>query len=175
MKTYRFAITFAAFLVSTVVSVQAASKQPGALPDLDRRVNVSTNQPEAVSGKPMRVNTRLPRISRHLRARLANMLARGCGCAAEEFDNARSCWTACMSSWGVNATTIIACTGTCVAAGTGNPIGIALCAACLGVGEWVAAGCALSCAWSGGDGRYAPLLEPESQARHRRTANAGRT
>jgi hypothetical protein len=175
MKMYRFAITIAVFLVSAVVTVQAAPKQLGTSPELNSRVDVSVNQPNTVSGKLARVSIRTPRLSRRVRAKLAKMLSTGCRCALAEDDFAfNSCLGGCLASWGVSTTTLLACGGFCVGAGTGNPVGIALCAGCLGTAEWVVAGCAMYCAWGGG--RHAMMLDTPPEAKlHKRLAGPSGT
>ena len=92
------------------------------------------------------------KVSPDLKSRLIKSGPKGCGCGIvqDDLDGFGSCFKNCLSSWGINQTTVIACGVTCTAAGTGNPIGIALCAGCLGVGEWIVAGCAMSCSWGGG-------------------------
>lgn len=56
-------------------------------------------------------------------------------------------FASCLSAWGINSTTITVCAGACVAAGTANPVGIAVCAACLGTAEWIVVGCAMRSVW----------------------------
>ena|SRR5688500_15206632 len=80
-----------------------------------------------------------------------------------------SCFSDCLYSAGVTREKAAACLTICVAAGTGNPVGIAVCAACLGIGEWIAGYCGLKCAWnstfSPDDG---PVSRRRSQPRSKR-------
>lgn len=95
------------------------------------------------------------RISSNEKANLAELASKGCGCAAAQNgqDDFGSCFSGCLATWHVNQTTVLACGGTCSVAGTGNPVAIGLCAACLGVGEWIVAGCAMKCVYAGIGGK----------------------
>ena len=68
-----------------------------------------------------------------------------CGCAAPVQDGDLTggwqCMQGCLSDWGVPQTMIWACTASC-------GLGIPSCIACLGVTEYIVAGCALYCAWA---------------------------
>lgn len=123
------------------------------------------------------------KVSPDLKSRLTKLGSKGCGCGlVPDDDDFGSCFKNCLSSWGINQTTVLACGATCTAAGTGNPIGIALCAGCLGVGEWIVAGCALSCTWHPGGGhigdvlgknlKHRPSSSGSAQARNLKTRTA---
>ena len=93
-------------------------------------------------------------LSVRVRTRLRTLVVKGCGCtlAPQDGDDAfGGCWQRCLNRSGISTTTVIACGGVCVSAGTGNPVALGLCAACLGTGEWIVAGCAMYCVWSRGD------------------------
>jgi hypothetical protein len=96
----------------------------------------------------------------------AMRLPAACSCAVapDELDGFGSCFGNCLRGWGVSYGSLITCGGICALASTGNPIGIGVCAACLGTGEWIVAGCALNCMYSG---RYG-LLEEARSGRARR-------
>ena len=172
MKTYRFAISMTVILLSTFVTVQAAAAQSRAvgMNASARNGRVGVIPPNLVLGKNSRLNNPTSRLSRRARVKLANLVSRGCGCATQDADALGGCWRNCLSSWGISATTILACGGLCVGAGTGNPVGIALCAACLGTGELIVAGCAMYCAWGSGGGGHGILQQdPQAKLRHRST------
>lgn len=67
-----------------------------------------------------------------------------CGCAAPVQDGDLTggwkCVKGCLSDWGVPSTMIWACTASC-------GLGVPSCIACLGVTEYIVAGCAMYCAW----------------------------
>src|ERR1051325_3786485 len=154
MKTYRFAISITVVLLSTFATVQAASHNAETRGVRKSRPSVALSlNPNLGTGKIARLNPRMPKLSRRARARLANQVSRGCGCSlAQPQDSFGSCWRTCLNSWGISTTTIVACAGVCVGAGTGNPVAIAVCAGCVGTGEWVLAGCAAYCVWGGSGG-----------------------
>jgi len=110
-------------------------------------------------------------LSARVRTRLRGLGAKGCGCALtpEDEDAFGSCMKNCLTGWGISATTVLACGGACVSAGTGNPFGIALCAGCLGTGEWIVAGCAMSCVWSPGGGGGRGTILGKNLSDRRRT------
>ncbi len=174
MKTYRFAISMTVVLLSTFVTVQAASHNADIRGVQNSQVNVALN-PNLGSGKIARLNPRMAKLSRRARARLASLGSRGCGCSlAQPQDSFGSCWRTCLNSWGISTTSIIACSGSCIGAGTGNPVAIAICAGCLGTGEWILAGCAGYCVWGGSGGHGVLQQDPQARLRHRST-NSTRT
>ena len=96
------------------------------------------------------VTIRIIKISKRELVKLASSGPKGCGCVAapQEVDEFGfgSCFKDCLSRW-VSNTALTICAGACIAAGTGNPIGIIGCAACLGISEWIVEGCSLKCVW----------------------------
>jgi hypothetical protein len=172
MKTYRIAITVTVLLLSTFVTAQAARNESATRGVRNGRLNVALGlSPNLSTGKISRLKLRMPPLSRRARARLATLVSRGCGCAlAQDQDVFGSCWRTCVMSWGVSYSTIVACGGSCIGAATGNPIAIAVCAACVGTSEWVLAGCALYCSWGSGGGGHGILQQdPQAKLRHRST------
>jgi hypothetical protein len=73
-----------------------------------------------------------------------------CAAAPEEWEAWGGCFKGCLTSWGLSYGSATTCGGICAIAATGNPIGIGVCAGCLGTAEWIVAGCAMSCAWARG-------------------------
>jgi hypothetical protein len=81
--------------------------------------------------------------------KLSSSNPNGCGCSlVQDSDGFGGCFTRCLQSWGISYASAVACGGACVGASAGNPIAIAVCAACLGTGEWIVLGCSLNCAWT---------------------------
>lgn len=125
-------------------------------------VNVSIDDPKVTRtvNAPVlkRQLTRL--VERKVKAnpKLAKSLCVPCSCTAvpDYADGFGSCFSGCLQAWGISYGTVLACGGICAVAATGNPVGIGVCAACLGTGEWIVAGCALRCLWNRG---YAGLEE----------------
>jgi|GEM_PF-3361863 hypothetical protein len=178
MKTYRFAISITVLLLSTFVTAQAAVNESETRGVQTSPLTVARSlSPNLVTGKSSRLNPRMPRLSRRARAKFASLVSRGCGCPATADDPdalGASCWKSCVTSWGVTYSTLVACGGVCAGAATGNPVAIAVCAGCLGTGEWVLAGCAMYCAWGGGGGHG--ILQQEPQAKlHKRSGSSTRT
>jgi hypothetical protein len=142
-------------LVSLTVSTKAAARDVRlAAGNPGRVILMDPHDLIRVAGRYGLTIRRL-KISAEEKARLAKLASKGCGCGVpDELDGFGSCFSNCLSSWHINQSTILGCGGVCVAAGNGNLVGVALCAGCLGIGEWIVAGCAMSCAWhSGGGGR----------------------
>ena len=179
MKTYRNAISLTVLLVSTCVTVQAATNDSGTRGIQDSRLKIALRlNPNLVTSKISRLNSRMPKLSRRVRARLANLVSRGCGCALTQDDQdalGSSCWKTCVTGWGVSYSTLVACGGVCAGAATGNPVAIAVCAGCLGTGEWILAGCALYCAWGGGGGGHGILLQDPQARLVKRSLHSSRT
>lgn len=100
--------------------------------------------------KSLGLKVQILKLSKHDFARLAKSSSKGCGCdlLTESEFGFGSCFKSCITSWGVNQTTIIGCATVCGGAiGTGNPGAIGACAGCLGVGEEIVLGCVLYCVW----------------------------
>jgi hypothetical protein len=87
-----------------------------------------------------------------------------CAVAPDELDGFGSCFGNCLRGWGVSYGSLITCGGICALAATGNPVGIGVCAACVGTAEWIVAGCAMNCMYSG---RYGLLEEARSRRARR--------
>jgi hypothetical protein len=103
-------------------------------------------------------------ISRKGKGNAAANLSAPCTCAAAQDWGSfgfGGCFRSCMTSWGVSYGSLITCGGVCALAMTANPIAIGVCAACVGTGEWVVAGCVLNCV--GGGGRWGYLEEAKSR------------
>jgi len=171
MKTYRIAISLTVLLLSTFVTAQAARNEVATRGVRNGRLNVALSlSPNLSTGKISRLKLRMPALSRRARARLATLVSRGCGCAlAQEQEVFGSCWRTCVMSWGVSYGTLSACGGACIAASTGNPIAIAVCAGCVGTAEWILAGCALYCSWGNTGGHGILQQDPQAKLRHRST------
>jgi hypothetical protein len=96
------------------------------------------------------VTIRTIKLSKRDLAKLANSGPKGCGCVAapQEMDEFGfgGCFKDCLIRW-TSTTALAICGAGCIAAGTGNPVAIAICAACLGVEETIVAGCAMRCVW----------------------------
>ena len=82
------------------------------------------------------------RISKRVFAKLVAAAIKRCGCAtpAQDTDFSMSCFTTCLRNYGANPVGLAACAGGCRT----NPV---MCAACIGVGEWVILGCLQYCVW----------------------------
>ena len=78
-------------------------------------------------------------------ASVATLRAKGCACALAQEAGGGGCFSSCLERWGVSPTSILTCGGVCALAGTGNPVAIIFCAACLGIHEWIVLGCAGKC------------------------------
>lgn len=85
-----------------------------------------------------------------LSPKLAKAMMTACGynVAPQGSDVFGSGFRSCMQSWGVSYTSLVACGAICAVAASGNPIGVAVCAACLGTAEWIVMGCLLKSVWS---------------------------
>jgi hypothetical protein len=96
-------------------------------------------------------------------------LSASCSCAAAPdewgFGGFGTCFSGCLQSWGIGYGSLTTCSGICGLAATGNPVGIAGCAACLGTAEWIVMGCSLHCLYK--ETRWGSLETVKS--RHSRT------
>jgi hypothetical protein len=84
------------------------------------------------------------KLSKHELEKLAKLSSSGCGCAAPVEDTDATGWSCvkgCLSTWGVPDTMIWACAASC-------GMGLPQCIGCLGVAEYIVAGCAMYCAWA---------------------------
>jgi|SoiMethySBSTD1v2_1073268.scaffolds.fasta_scaffold1087686_1 hypothetical protein len=104
------------------------------------------------------------KVSKHDARKLGSSGPNGCGCSLiQDTESSGGCFSKCLQSWGLGYGSTLACGGACIAAGTGNPIGIAVCAACLGTAEWIVMGCAMSCAWGRNIAMQAKSINPQHQ------------
>ena len=112
--------------------------------------------------------------ARRILIRLINRKAKGnskatvrlpaaCNCAVapDDADGFGSCFGGCLQSWGISYGSLTTCTAICGLAATGNPVGIAGCAACLGTAEWIVMGCSLRCLYQ--DSRWGLLDQVKSR------------
>lgn len=100
--------------------------------------------------KSLGLKVHMVKVLRNDSGKSANLPAKGCSCYAPEGDMGGGfgpCFKTCMGDWGISATTLMACGAECGIAG-GNPIGAAVCAACVGIQEWVVAGCVIYCVYN---------------------------
>jgi hypothetical protein len=145
-------------LVSMTPTTNAKPK-----PNLTSSLGTSGSAAHLVNTKEARrILIRL--ISRKAKGNLkaaANLRAAGnCAVAQDGWGGFGGCFRSCLASWGVSYGSLVTCGAVCGLAATGNPIGIGVCAACVGTGEWIVAGCALNCI--GGGGRWGYLEEVKS-------------
>ncbi len=156
-----FLLSLGMAFVSLPVTARSADRDLYLQADVPTRVIFMDRQHFLRIASHYGLTIRRLKVSADVKAKLAKLVPKGCGCdGAEDDSDFGSCFSNCLSTWHVNQTTVLACGVTCTAAGSGNPVGIALCAGCLGVGEWVVAGCALNCVYrgSGGGGGVGELL-----------------
>jgi hypothetical protein len=172
-RTFRSLVKPALLILSGAVLLLSMTQATNAKPKLNFPSNAGTNGSGAgyLSAKedklsPTAVTSRKTKSG----SRRAVRLPAGCSCnaAPDEWGGFGGCFRSCLQGWGVSYGSLITCGGVCGLAATGNPVGIAVCAACLGTGEWIIAGCALNCI--GGGGRWGFLEEVKS--RHRTHTHA---
>lgn len=158
MTTRRFLLGFAVLSLSLFVS--AVSTEGKTASHRVNRIDSTVRGLPTTAGKTKLSSTRLAK------RRSISVRTRSCACTSVpgEWEAGGGCFTGCLRSWGVNTTTGAACAGACIAAGTGNPVAIGICAGCLGTGEWIVAGCALKCTWSGS---FMPEEGPVAKGRPR--------
>jgi len=137
-------------LVSLSVSNKATARDVSPAAKLPNRVILMDQHDLMRVASRYGLTIRRLKVSPDVKARL-KLGSKGCGCGVPyDGDDFGSCFNNCLANNHINQATIIACGAMCTGAGTGNPIGIALCAGCLGIGEWIVAGCAMSCVWHPG-------------------------
>jgi hypothetical protein len=152
----------AAFTLSLSSAIVAKSRR-------DAKVNAMVaNSKSVVSAKDVKRNL-LRMISRKAKNSSGQT---GCRWAVvmQEVVGPGSRFRNCLQDWGISYGSLITCGGVCGLAATGNPIGIGVCAACLGTAEWIVAGCALEAImnrWAMFDGRLSrpPRLRGLHQAK----------
>jgi hypothetical protein len=146
-------------LVSLTVSNKATARDVSLSNKLPNRVILMDQHDLMRFASRYGLTIRRLKVSPDLNARLRKLASKGCGCGlAPDDDDYFGCFKSCLSSWGINQSTVLACGGVCISAGSGNLVGVALCAGCLGIGEWIVAGCAMSCAWHPGSGNIGDVL-----------------
>lgn len=101
------------------------------------------------------------KFSKHDLERLAKLSSNGCGCALPEEAAGKGwdCFKGCLETWGVPSPMIWACVAAC----TAGPIS---CIACLGIAEYIVAGCNLWCVWPPWNAKNvepAPDVTPKSK------------
>jgi hypothetical protein len=141
------------FLFVLLATTQTQAKTQISLSDqgkVNKRV-VFVNRGELLRiASQLGVTIRTIKISKRDLAKLANSGPKGCGCLAvpQEMDEFGfgGCFKDCLGKW-TSVTLLLFCGGACIAAGTGNPIAIGVCAACLGIEEFIVAACAQKCVW----------------------------
>jgi hypothetical protein len=173
MRLIRFLFAVAALSVSFLV-----------IPDGTQAKALSKFGKRGIKTSHMNVNVNVMRGDRKTLARTASkqsaktprQLANcSCTCAVvQEFAGFGTCFSNCLKDWYINQATIIACAGACVGAGTGNPVGITVCAACLGTGEWIVAGCAGKCFWKEMVGVVESSVKARPSLRKKRTTDRAR-
>jgi hypothetical protein len=145
MTRHRFLLGFAVLSISLlVVSIETQAKVLSK--NSKRELRVSSTARDALGRTSIVKVIRRDAASSKRSATRRSTCACSCRVNQDEFD-ATGCFGSCLRSWGVNVTNGTYCVGVCVAAGTGNPVAIGVCAACLGTAEWIVAGCSLKCVW----------------------------
>ena len=160
MARYRFLLGLAVLSVSLfVVSTGTQART--------RSVERDTHGVKHSSAKSAsNLRTRKPRTLKEK----STPIRRASACSiVQDLGWGSSCFFTCMYNAGVTREKMAGCFAICVAAGSGNPFAIGVCAACVGIGEWVAGYCGLKCAWGHAfaleDG---PISRSRSQPRNKR-------
>jgi hypothetical protein len=137
MRVRLFLLGFAVFSISLLVTGPAAqAKVRSRHSTREAKPLIMHRDPTVKQGSARHVNRRMvSKMLRHVRSKASI-------CSVQDGGTAGATFGDCLRSWGINSTTIAGCVGICVAAGTGNPVAIGFCAACLGTGEWIVAYCA---------------------------------
>jgi hypothetical protein len=150
MKRHQVYIGFAVlFVFFTATQTQARIQpNPNSGQDKGSKGIVFVNQSQLSQiAKNFGVKVHTFKISKHDLVKLASSGPKGCGCALEEeAGGGWTCFKDCVRSWNPNLVIGI-CAGACIGVGTGNIVAIAVCAACLGIEEWIVIGCATDCAF----------------------------
>jgi hypothetical protein len=149
MARYRFLLGFAVLSASLLFSAVETKAKVLSNHNRDMKSISIGRGPLARAGKAktkLYVPTSLARKSKPAR----QLASKACTNAMmqDELEAFGGCFGGCLRSWGLDYKSGTACGSMCVLAGSGNPIGIAGCAACLGTAEWIIAGCAMKCVWS---------------------------
>ena len=138
-------VLFALLLSLSASTVSAAESQPGAAARVNHVVVGSRNFTNA-----KKLRRYLIRIIGSKAKKIKAVSSCSCAAVPEEWEAWGGCFKGCLTSWGISYGSATTCGGICAIAFTGNPVGIAVCAGCLGTAEWIVAGCAMSCAWARG-------------------------
>lgn len=138
MARYRFLLGLAVLSVSLfVVSIETQA----------RTRSVSRDTLGAKHSSVKNASNLRTRKARTLKEK-STPIRRASACSmVQDLEWGSSCFFNCMYNAGVTREKMAGCFAICVGAGSGNPLAIAVCAACVGVGEWVAGYCGLRCAW----------------------------
>jgi len=140
-------------LFVTVRAMAAESQVDGGHKRIGNTVVVMNRHDLMRMAKRLGLAIRPIAVSTEMKARIASSARKGCGCAPDELDSFGSCFKNCVSAFGVSYGTLVACGAVCTGSISGNPIAIAVCAICLGVGEDVVMGCSLYCVYFPGGGK----------------------
>jgi len=140
----------ALLILSAVVLLVSATQSIDAKPKMAFTPNVGTSGSAALAA-----NTK---AARRIMVRLISRKAKGnsnsalrfpsvctCTAAPDSEESFGSCFRSCLQAWGISYGSLTTCGGLCGLGSTGNPVGIAGCAACLGTAEWIVMGCSLNC------------------------------
>ena len=146
MARYRLLFGFAVLSVSLfVVSIETEAKVLSNRNNRDFKVGSLNHDVLARARKGVRRDSRT--LSKQRSKTLRPVSSNACA-TIQEYGGFGGCFGGCLRSWNVNYGTGTTCGAVCVVAATGNPVGIGVCAACLGTAEWIVAGCSLKCVWS---------------------------
>jgi hypothetical protein len=157
MTLRRFVLGFAVLSVSLLFS-PLESKAKVLTNHNSREVNRSSKH-QSVLLRVDRPSTRLDSRARSKRKSnsLVHLSPKPNACAnLQDLDGFGGCFGNCLRAWGVNYGSGTTCGAICAIAATGNPVAIGVCAACIGVAEWIVAGCAMKCSW---DSSFVPIVE----------------
>lgn len=173
MTSNRCLVALAVLLLSLfVVSIETEAK---VLSNHNKRgvTNPSVNHATLLRTNDAKDTNR--RTSPKQKLKTLRNLSKACNCNCtmpQDFGGFGSCFSNCLYSFGVTREKAAGCFAICVGAGSGNPLAIAVCAACLGVGEWVAGYCGMRCVWSHAFAPDAgPVSRRHSQPRNKRVPN----
>ena len=172
MTSNRCLVAVAVLLLSLlVVSIETEAK---VLSNHNKRgvTNSSMNHDTLLRTNDAKDTNRRTSLKQKLKTR---NLSKACNCNCtmlqEQFGGFGSCFNSCLERWGVNTQRILTCSGFCVAAATGNPLGIVACVTCLGTSQWIVEGCALKCAWGHAfDTDNGAVVKRRSQPRNNKRA-----
>lgn len=161
MARYRFLLGLAVLSVSLfVVSIETQARTGSAGRDT---LGVKHSSVKSASNLRTRKSRTLKEKSKAIRR------ASACFMVQDLELTGGSCFFNCLYAAGVTREKAAGCFAICVGAGSGNPLAIAVCAGCLGIGEWIAGYCGLKCAWGYAfDTDDGPVSKSRSQPRNKR-------